>query len=230
MDALLASAARLGPACDALVEEERRLTYAELRHGAGACCDALGAGRGDRVALALPNCAALVMWHFAVARAGAIAVNVNTRWTAHELAHVLDDAGCVLVVAATDRERPAKESTVAEAPGVGLAAAAASRALARTVRNLSGSEDTTISVLWLSAEHAVWDRKLPSPRTTLSATSHITDVRTPFQMFYTSGTSGKPKGVLQSHKAVITHARAVAALCTWRKGRRRSAAAATSAT
>ena len=88
---------------DALVTDDRRLTYADLRtevrRAAAAMID-LGVEAGDRVAIWSPN-----TWHWVVAclathYAGGIVVPLNTRYTASEAADVLARTGAPLLVAA----------------------------------------------------------------------------------------------------------------------------------
>ena len=74
--------AKLFPARAAIVFADQQLTYEELdalsRRAAGAL-DQCGVGRGDRVAILLPNCPAFVVWYLATLRKGAVAVSISTR-------------------------------------------------------------------------------------------------------------------------------------------------------
>ena len=88
---------------DALVTDDRRLTFAQLREevrrAAAAMMD-LGVAAGDRVAIWSPN-----TWHWVVAclatsYAGGVLVPLNTRYTASEAADVLGRTGAPLLVAA----------------------------------------------------------------------------------------------------------------------------------
>lgn len=88
---------------DALVTEDRRLTYADLRaevrRAAAALID-LGVNAGDPVAIWSPN-----TWHWVVAclathYAGGVVVPLNTRYTASEAADVLARTGAPVLVAA----------------------------------------------------------------------------------------------------------------------------------
>jgi acyl-CoA synthetase (AMP-forming)/AMP-acid ligase II len=88
---------------DAVVTDDRRLTYAQLRtevrRAAAAMID-LGVAAGDRVAIWSPN-----TWHWVVAclgthYAGGVVVPLNTRYTAGEAADVLARTGAPLLVAA----------------------------------------------------------------------------------------------------------------------------------
>ncbi len=58
----------------------------------------LGVGRGDRVALWLPDLPAWLATFFACARLGAIAVSVNTRFRSSELADIVGRSGCRAIV------------------------------------------------------------------------------------------------------------------------------------
>src|SRR5918995_34864 len=87
---------------DALVTEDRRLTFADLRaevrEAAAAMID-LGIGAGDRVAIWSPN-----TWHWVVAclathYAGGVMVPLNTRYTANEASDILARTGAPVLFA-----------------------------------------------------------------------------------------------------------------------------------
>src|SRR5215217_7429658 len=88
---------------DALVTDDRRFTYAELRaevRQAAAALIELGVGAGDRVAIWSPN-----TWHWVVAclattYAGGVMVPLNTRYTASEASDILARTGAPLLIAA----------------------------------------------------------------------------------------------------------------------------------
>ena len=95
------------PGAVALVERDRRLTYAELDAQVSAVAGAL-AGRiapGDRVAVWLPKSIECVVLLFAIARAGAVMVPVNPVLKGQQVAHILADSGAALIV--THRARAA---------------------------------------------------------------------------------------------------------------------------
>lgn len=58
----------------------------------------VGVGKGDRVALMMPNCLQYPVALFGTLFAGAVVVNVNPLYTARELAHQLRDSGAVAIV------------------------------------------------------------------------------------------------------------------------------------
>lgn len=76
-------------------------TYARLATDVGRVAEGLrrlGVGKGDRVALVLPNCPQHVVAFYAVLRLGAIVVEHNPLYTAPELAHQLADHGARVVI------------------------------------------------------------------------------------------------------------------------------------
>ena len=85
----------------ALVEGDRTLTFDGLAAAAGALAAELagwGVGRGDVVALWLPNVLEYLVAEFALGALGAAALGVNTRYGEHELAHLVERARPVGVV------------------------------------------------------------------------------------------------------------------------------------
>lgn len=85
----------------ALIDRDRRVTYAELdaesRRVAAGLAE-LGIREGDRVALWLPNVTAWLATFFACAHLGAIALAVNTRFRSGELTDILGRSGAKALV------------------------------------------------------------------------------------------------------------------------------------
>ena len=63
-------------------------------------CWRSGVGKGDRVGIWAPNCAEWTLVQYATAKIGAILVNINPAYRAHELEYVLNQAGHPQLVAA----------------------------------------------------------------------------------------------------------------------------------
>lgn len=100
LDVFLAEAVKCNGAGDALVCDSLRLSYAELDVGVDRLAGGLaaqGVTRGDRVALLLANGPEFLIVLMACIRIGAIAVPINVREGAPELAHILDDCGARVV-------------------------------------------------------------------------------------------------------------------------------------
>ena len=93
---LRASVQRDGSATAIVEVGGRSLTYRELWDGAARVAGGLGAmgvQRGDRVAIRLGNGADWVLAFFGCQLLGAVVVPVNTRFTEHEVAYVIEDSG-----------------------------------------------------------------------------------------------------------------------------------------
>src|SRR3981189_3918614 len=93
---LLADIPTETPAAPAFIDGERTLTFAELLDCSARTAQGLadlGVGPGDRVALWLPNVPAYPILYFACVRLGAIAVAVNTRYRAVEVADIVGRSG-----------------------------------------------------------------------------------------------------------------------------------------
>ncbi|MFT3852797.1 MAG: AMP-binding protein [Ilumatobacteraceae bacterium] len=100
--AMLRTRADADPAAEAIVEVGgARLTYRELWDAAARVAGGLrasGVAGGDRVAIRLPNGADWVVAFFGCLLAGAVAVPVNTRFSEHEVDHVVADSGASVVI------------------------------------------------------------------------------------------------------------------------------------
>jgi acyl-CoA synthetase (AMP-forming)/AMP-acid ligase II len=92
LGALFRARARIDSAALALVEGDRRWTYAELNERVNRLAHVLageGVRRGDRIALLSQNCAAYIETELAAAKLGAIVAALNWRLAAPELAHCI---------------------------------------------------------------------------------------------------------------------------------------------
>jgi fatty-acyl-CoA synthase len=100
---LLADIAEEMPAAPAFLHGERTLSFAELLDCSARAAQGLadlGVGPGDRVALWLPNVPAYPILYFACVRLGAIAVAVNTRYRAVEVADIVSRSGAKVLACA----------------------------------------------------------------------------------------------------------------------------------
>jgi len=151
---------------------------------------ALGIGKGDRVALAMRNLPEWPVAFFAIVSLGAIAVPLNAWWTGSELAYGIADSGAkVLIADARRHERMAPH--YAELPEL------AHILVARAKTPLEGAASRLEDVIGTpDAYHALPDAELPE------AAIAPDDAAT---IFYTSGTTGKPKGALGSHRNLATN-------------------------
>jgi crotonobetaine/carnitine-CoA ligase len=137
----------------------------------------LGVGKGDHVAVMLPNCPELVSVIFALARLGAVAVPVNTAHRGELLRHVLSSSdSTTLVIDAEYVDR----LPLSRLPG-----------LARVVVRGGGGPDGTVTFSSLRGRDA------DEPR----AGVLFSDLQA---IMYTSGTTGPSKGAMVSHSLALT--------------------------
>jgi fatty-acyl-CoA synthase len=83
--------------------QDVRLTYRELDHEVDRVARALmaaGLEVGDRLGIWSPNCVEWMLVRYATAKAGIVLVNVNPAYRTHELAYVLNQSGCRMLIAA----------------------------------------------------------------------------------------------------------------------------------
>ncbi|MFB6891358.1 SDR family NAD(P)-dependent oxidoreductase, partial [Kitasatospora sp. NPDC056327] len=176
---LLAEHARDSSDRTAFRDAVRGVTYGELHARTGRIAGHLADLRlqpGDRAAILLGNSVEVVESYFGILRAGAIAVPLNPHATEAELTHLLDDSGARFVI--TDAARAA-----------GLDALARGRADLRVIVTGEGPAPAgTLSFETLA--------------TTAPATPARDDLGLddPAWMLYTSGTTGRPKGVLSTQR------------------------------
>jgi long-chain acyl-CoA synthetase len=98
---MLEASARRHPEAPALAWFGRKISYAALLREVERCSAALagmGVGKGDRVALIMPNCPQYVIAFYATARLGAIVVGNNPLYTTREMEHQLRDCSPSVVV------------------------------------------------------------------------------------------------------------------------------------
>ncbi|CCD96727.1 putative fatty acid CoA ligase [Bradyrhizobium sp. ORS 375] len=85
----------------AVVWNDRTLSFADLLHESASVANGLselGIGRGDRVAIWMPNAPAWLALHFASAMLGAILVAINPRFRSHEVEDIIGRSGSRLLV------------------------------------------------------------------------------------------------------------------------------------
>ena len=178
-----------------LITRDRQCTYAEVdsrSEALAASLSGLGVEPGDRVALILPSCPEFVVSLFAVAKLGGIVVPVNPRQPASEIQHMLRHSEAVCAI------------TVERAYGIDF---------------LLLFEDLQVRLpelqylVTVGDEDLWYDDRVFQYADLLSAgagrdypAAAIEPTRDCFAILYTSGTTGKPKGVELSHRNLVSAA------------------------
>ncbi|MDH5676079.1 MAG: acyl--CoA ligase [Myxococcales bacterium] len=177
-----------------LVYEDERYSYPEARQRMANLAHRLvqdyGVKRGDRVALAMRNYPEWCFGYMAVTAIGAVIVPLNAWWQASELRYGLEDSGARLLLA--DRER--FDRLAPELRELGLPAL-----VARPHAEGGGPlpEGAVDMGPLLEGEH-----RLPEQHAAVEPDDDAS-------IMYTSGSTGHPKGVVSTHRAVVS------AVFTW---------------
>ena len=179
------------PDRDALVDVSsgRRWTYAEF----GAAVDevalgllAKGVRKGDRVGIWAVNCPEWVLVQYATARIGAIMVNINPAYRAHELAYVLNQSGVCVLIASQTRKSSDYRQLVNQV-----------REKCPQLRETVYIGDTSWEALTAGAASIPYER--------LAAVQAELSCDDPINIQYTSGTTGFPKGATLSHHNILNN-------------------------
>ncbi|MGB0436768.1 MAG: class I adenylate-forming enzyme family protein [Mycobacterium sp.] len=177
-----------GSVCDvatALTYQGSRWSYGDLGAVTDALTRAMCADRlsGERVALLLPNGIELVTCYLACFSAGVIAVPLNTRYSAPELENALRRAGPRWLV--TDVTQSSLLSAVDDSVLCGI-------------RVITVGQIASLTTPPEDSYEAIVDR----PALTASSMPDIAP-DSPAVIFFTSGSSGRPKGVVHTHRSAL---------------------------
>lgn len=145
-----------------------------------------GVQPGDRVAISARNYPEWMLAFNAAVSVGAVAVAMNAHWQADEMAYGLQDSGAKVLIA--DQERLDRVAACGDLPGLQVLALRPTKRLAPGVRNLADL---------VAAAGAV-----PMPPVAIQPDD-------PATILYTSGSTGHPKGVLSTHRNLVS------ALLSW---------------
>jgi fatty-acyl-CoA synthase len=177
------------PGRTAIVCNQERLTYAQFSERVGRLAGALrqaGIAPGDRVAFLGANCHRLLEAYYGVPEAGAVLLPLNIRLAPEELAYILNDSGATILFV--------------EKQFLGLVDSF--RKNLQTVKvfvQLDGSPEA----LWLAPQN--YDAFIAAAAAYRADISAI-DENALAELFYTSGTSANPKGVMLTHRNIYLHA------------------------
>ena len=180
------------PGKTAVVCGDRRFTYAQFAERASRLAGTLrdaGVKAGDRVAFLSLNCHRLLEAYYGVLEAGAVLLPLNFRLAPQELAYILNDAGAKVLF--LEKEfADLVDSFQQNVPSV------------QTFFLL----DAVPQASWLSPGNY---EDILAAATPYRADVMDLDENSLAELFYTSGTSASPKGVMLTHRNVYLHALSV---------------------
>jgi fatty-acyl-CoA synthase len=188
---LLERSVRVFPEKDAVVYGDLRWSYRRFADEVGRLAAALaraGIAAGDRVAFLAPNLPELLVAHFGVLRAGGVLVAINTRLHAEEVGYILDHSGARVLFC-----DPSLAPLVRDVP------AGASRPL------LVNVEDPIAGVVGRPLDGPTY-AEFVSGADALPPACDVDDEESLVSINYTSGTTGRPKGVMYTHRGAHLNA------------------------
>ncbi|MCX8529828.1 MAG: acetate--CoA ligase, partial [Rhodoluna sp.] len=181
--------------------DSKSYTYAELTaevKRAANVLTSLGIQRGDRVAIYLPMIAEAVISMLAVARIGAVHSVIFGGFSAESLATRIQDAQAKLVITADGGYRRGKASALKPAVDEALKDNSCP-----TVENVLVVKRTGGDIAW-NPKDIWWSDAMANADAEHEAEAFPAE--TPLFILYTSGTTGKPKGILHTSGGYLTQA------------------------
>lgn len=186
LSAFVRNSATQYPDTTAILYLDQKISYRELDEQVdrfAAALAGLGIIKGTKVAILLGNCPEFMITYYAIARLGAVSVPINPTYTPGELQFIMSDAGV--------------EAAVAVAPMAPLFQAMG-KALPALKHVILTGVDQAVGVYSFSA-------LLASAPSKVVAQVNISEDDLAV-VLYTSGTTGKPKGAMLSHRNLCSNA------------------------
>ncbi len=194
--------ARRYPNKAALIFYGRELSYRELQEEVDALAGYLqqvcGITRGDRVILHMQNCPQFIIGFYAILRADAVVVPVNPMLLTDELRHTVEDSGARVVLSAQEllpQLRPLQAEGLIQ------------HALIARYADYIGESDDPMPD-WVRNAHPPvadttfmpWDKAIAAEKQLAPHQAGPNDLAC---MPYTSGTTGRPKGCMHTHRNMM---------------------------
>ena len=180
---------------EALIHQDKRLSYPALAEQVSACAQGLlatGLQKSDRVAVYLEKRLETVIALFGAAAAGSVFVPVNPLLKPEQVAYILADCNVRSLVTSAERLKLIIPALEAHCPDL------------RTIVVVDQGNETRSPEHW---EIITWTQLLTSQ---ISLPAHNVIDGDMAAILYTSGSTGKPKGVVLSHRNIVAGAKSVA--------------------
>jgi acyl-CoA synthetase (AMP-forming)/AMP-acid ligase II len=186
----LNKALTLWPQREAVVEGDLRLTYQEFGQRTAALAHALsglGLSKGKVAGIIAPNVHQYLETYYACALLGVVLNPLNFRLSHHEMSFILGDSGAEIILAHTDFAETVAQ-TVAACPGV------------KQLIWIGEGDCPPVEAETLAYEEFISGQPTDLPQMPALGSEDLA------HLYYTSGTTGKPKGVMLTHGNVTFHA------------------------
>ncbi|MDQ0214930.1 acyl-CoA synthetase (AMP-forming)/AMP-acid ligase II [Oikeobacillus pervagus] len=185
---LLENAYRTAPNREVIYDGERRLTYHDLMEESTSIAYSLqqmGVKKGDRIAVCLPNSHEFIVLLFAISKIGAILIPFNTRYRIDEIEYILRNSGAKIAFFTKEFENIHHFDQFVE------------------INKKLSSLERLVTVRFQEEICDSYDQLLKQGKNRQPSIPPIDPKEDVFAILYTSGTTGKPKGVMLTHQNVL---------------------------
>jgi fatty-acyl-CoA synthase len=184
----------------AVVYGEQRYTYPQLQKRVWRLASALrkiGVESGDRVAILCPNIPPMLEAHYAVPLIGAVLVAINTRLSSDEICYILNHSGSKVLL--VDTELGALIDPIADQ-------LQATGFMVSIVDSVAGSTPGSWPNGRVGSSNVAEYEELLAGGSEEPVPITLDDEEATFSINYTSGTTGRPKGVMYTHRGAYLNA------------------------